>query len=114
MHDMHERRLGARAYRLSILRAITLPSFILLRAVNLFMLERIGEYYTCSDSFANIYCFTEGDASHTVRRHYSHAAHGVCALQSSSFIHLAFTKGKTTEISICVILWRPGNAQLHL
>ena len=57
MHDMHERHLGARAYRLSILRAITLPSFILSRAVNLFMLElegdpkteRIVEYYTCSD-----------------------------------------------------------------
>ena len=33
---MHRR---ARAHRLSILRAVTLPSFILLRAVSLFMLE---------------------------------------------------------------------------
>ena len=51
---------------------------------------RIDEYFPwyciCSDSFANIYFVIEGDASHTaqVRRHYNHAAHGVCALQSSS------------------------------
>ena len=52
---------------------------------------RIDEYFPwyciCSDSFTSIYFVIEGDASHTahVRRHYSHAAHGVCALQSSSF-----------------------------
>ena len=36
---IYERRLRARTYRLSLLRAVTLPSFILLRAVSLFMLE---------------------------------------------------------------------------
>ena len=84
---MHERPVHddmsvayARAYRYRL----SGSSFILLRAVSVIMLEfeiqrreervRIGEYVI------------EGDASHTahVRRHYSHAAHGVCALQSSS------------------------------